>query len=181
MVLLHGGGGAEAQWETHRAENIPSKSDLKTSNNSVSTSDSGYICNYCRERGHWKADCPVLKAKSKNTRVVKPAAFVAPVKDSGAFEEPPFQPCDRDALAAFVPFIREGVVSLLGSDGKVLIRILRDTGAYDSYIVDSVLPFSSESDTGDCVLSRGMGLSVLPVPLHKLVLDCDLVKGEVVV
>lgn len=84
-------------------------------------------------------------------------------------------------MAVFVYFIRDGVVWLLGSDVKVLIRILRDTGAHDSYIVDSVLPFSSESDTGDRVLSRRVGLSVLSVPLHKLVLDCDLIKGEVVV
>lgn len=91
------------------------------------------------------------------------------------------QPCDRDALSAYVPFIREGTVSLLGSDVKVPIKILWDTGAYDSYIVDSVLPFSIETDAGDRVLSRGIGLTVIPVPLHRLVLDCDLVKGDVVV
>ena len=59
------------------------------------------------------------------------------------------------------------------------VKILRDTGAFDSYIVSSVLPFSQETDTGDYVLMRGMDLTVLPVPLHKLVLNCGLVQGEV--
>ncbi|KAM6975899.1 cyclin-I-like [Tautogolabrus adspersus] len=48
-------------------------------------------------------------------------------------------------------------------------------------------PFKSESkprddtDTGDRILSRGMGLTVLPIPLHKVVLECELVNGEVAV
>lgn len=61
----------------------------------------------------------MLKAKSKNTQNVKPAAFVVPVIDCGVFEEPPAPPCDCDALVAFVPFIRDGV-SLLGSDVRRL-------------------------------------------------------------
>ena len=32
---------------------------------------------------------------------------------------------------------------------------------------------------GDYILMRGMGLTVLPVSLHKLELDCGLVQGEV--
>lgn len=43
------------------------------------------------------------------------------------------------------------------------------------------LPFFIETDTGDPVLGRGVGLRVLPVPLYKLVLGCDLVKGDTVV
>ena len=64
---------------------------------------------------------------------------------------------------------------------KVPVTILRDTGAYDSYMTESVLPLSAETDSGDPILSRGMGLTVLPVPLHKVVLDCELVQGEVAV
>ncbi|KAK0152176.1 hypothetical protein N1851_006450 [Merluccius polli] len=53
-------------------------------------------------------------------------------------------------------FVSDGHVSLLGSGIKV-----------------------PETDTGDYILMRGMGLTVLPVPLHKLELDCGLVQGEV--
>ncbi|XP_038154567.1 uncharacterized protein LOC119792145 isoform X1 [Cyprinodon tularosa] len=69
---------------------------------------------------------------------------------------------------------------MVGSDATVPVKILRDTGAFNSYIVSSVLPFSEETNTGDHVLMRGMGLMVEPVPLHKLTLTCGLVQGEVI-
>ena len=48
-------------------------------------------------------------------------------------------------------------------------------------MLESVLPFSAETDSGNSVLIRGIGLNNLSVPLHKLILDCGLVKGDVVV
>lgn len=53
--------------------------------------------------------------------------------------------------------------------------------AFDSYIVGSVLPLSENTAIGECILSCGMGLTVLPIPLHKSVLDCELVEDEVAV
>ncbi|KAF0047719.1 hypothetical protein F2P81_001352 [Scophthalmus maximus] len=75
----------------------------------------------------------------------------------------------------------DGFVSLVGGNDKVPIKILRDTRAFDSYIVDSVLPLSEETDRGEGILSRGIGLTVLPIPLHKMILSCELVQGEVAV
>lgn len=77
--------------------------------------------------------------------------------------------------------VSRGFVSLVGSDEKVPVNILRDSGALDSFysILQCVLPFSSDSDTGVCALVQGMGLKVLTVPLHKLFLSSDLVEGEV--
>lgn len=46
-------------------------------------------------------------------------------------------------------------------------------------MVSSVLPFSQSSDTGDYILMRGMSLDLVPVPVHKLQLDCGLIQGEV--
>jgi len=40
------------------------------------------------------------------------------------------------------------------------------------------LPFSPRSDTGGCILVRGMGLTTLFVPVHKMFLSCDLVQRE---
>lgn len=54
-----------------------------------------------------------------------------------------------EAPDSYLPFIREGYVSLVGSDNKVPVKILPDTGAFDSSI---------------CVPVRGMGLNVLFVP-----------------
>lgn len=72
-----------------------------------------------------------------------------------------------------------GFVSLVGSEEKVPVKILRDSGALDSFIVASVLPFSVDTATGDFVLVKGMGLNVFPVPVDRVVLSSDLVKGEV--
>ena len=66
-----------------------------------------------------------------------------------------------------------------GSQNKVPVKILRDTGAKDSFILSSVLNFSQDSDTGDCLLVQGMGLKTLSVPLHKVSLACGLVNGDV--
>lgn len=141
--------------------------------------DSSKICNYCRGKGHWKGDCPILKEKNKQIDVnkFKPAAVANSVHSSGAESE---DKLFNDYLSTYAPFITEGRVSL--SDGvEVPVRILRDTGAMDSFILESILPFSVQSETGNSVLVRGMGLNTLTVPLHKVKLHSDLVTGEVVV
>lgn len=43
----------------------------------------------------------------------------------------------------------------------------------------SALPCSSDTVNRDSALSRGTWLSVLPITLHKVVLDCGLIKDEV--
>ncbi len=43
-----------------------------------------------------------------------------------------------------------------------------------SFILESVLPFSSQSHTGESVLIRGIGQNVLSVPLHKVRLQSAL-------
>ena len=125
------------------------------------------VCNFCKERGHWKAECPKANARRGNSGVC--AVSVAPVSVC-----PQQLKCGRGS--EFSMFMPEGRVSLLGGN-SVPVRILRDIAAFDSYILSSVLPFSGDSDTGDFVLMRGMGLNVEPVPLHSLCIDCGLVKG----
>jgi len=50
------------------------------------------------------------------------------------------------------PFVSKGFVHLKGSKEKVTISMLRDTGAMQSFILDSVLPFSDKSSAGVSVL-----------------------------
>lgn len=45
------------------------------------------------------------------------------------------------------PFITEGFVSLCGSRGMVLIKILRVTGSKYSFVLKSALPLSDKGDT----------------------------------
>lgn len=53
------------------------------------------------------------------------------------------------------------------------VNILSDSGASDSLILESVLPFSSDTDTGGCAKVGEIGLNVLAV------LSSNLVQGEV--
>lgn len=75
-------------------------------------------------------------------------------------------------LESYLPFI--GIVSLVGQDDKVRIGILHDTGAFDSLILSSIFPFSSNTFTGSVRPVVGMGLKVVGVPLHKIILNCGL-------
>lgn len=59
------------------------------------------------------------------------------------------------------------------------VKILRDSGAMNSFIVDSVLPLSPETDTSSSVDVQGMGLTVFSAPQHKLRLASDLVQSDV--
>lgn len=134
------------------------------------------LCNYCHERGHWKSECPGLRNRGgPSSARVKPAAFTAlarrklsPVSENGTND-----------YSGFESFVSDGFVSFGDSDCKVPVKILRDTGATDSFIRASVLPFSEDSDTGDCVIVRGVSLVPLSAPLHKVYLTCGFVEGDV--
>ncbi len=150
------------------------------------------VCNYCFNLGHWKNKCPVLAAKWKSGKKKSQVNYVNPVLvtdvtettkdfDHGTSIEVGEEVCDPKLVAMknFVPFITEGCVSLLNSESKIPVKILRDTGSSESFILESVLPFSEVSSEGRSVLIRGIGLNTLSVPLHRVHLTCDLVCGEV--
>lgn len=70
-----------------------------------------------------------------------------------------------DIDPGYAAFVSDGFASLVGSETRMPVKILRDSGALDSFILDSVLPFSSETETGFSVDVRGMGLTVF-APQH---------------
>ena len=141
--------------------------------------DLGKGCHFCKGQGHWKADCPKAGRGKEGVQVrsnvcATSVPYVGPISCQQVEAEV------MDGLKdSFSAFLSDGSVSLVGSDSSVPVKILRDTAAFNSYIVSSVLPFSHQSDTGDHVLMRGMSLTVSPVRLHKFVLNCGLVQGEV--
>uniref|UniRef100_A0A8L0DMS3 ribonuclease H n=1 Tax=Oncorhynchus mykiss TaxID=8022 RepID=A0A8L0DMS3_ONCMY len=144
--------------------------------------DFGQECHYCKGSGHWKNECPLLRSKAAYAKS-KPTALAAPVPHQFTHDSFP-QAQEKVKVHIdpdYLPFITKGFVSMLGSKDLVPVKILRDTGASESFVLESVLPFSAKTDSGNSVLIRGIGLNTLSVPLHKLMLDCGLVKGEVVV
>ena len=86
--------------------------------------------------------------------------------------------CDHSE--GYEPFVRLGYVSLPGSN-KQPVRILRDTGAIQSMMLEGILPLSDKTALGSNALVRGIGMTFIPVPLNKIHLESDLVCDCVVV
>ena len=85
-------------------------------------------------------------------------------------------------LLAGKPFISEGVVSLVGDENSSQkVKILRDTGATQSLMLDSVLPLTKNSFTGANVLISGVEMGVLEVPLHEVNIKSSLINGNIVI
>ncbi|KAI2664007.1 hypothetical protein H4Q32_002120 [Labeo rohita] len=130
--------------------------------------------------GHWKNECPslkvkdVAKTKSKSLPSVKPVAFVVTTS-----EVDNIQKSCSSVGSAFSPFVTDGSVRLVTSTEAVSVKVLRDTGSAETFVLESVLAFSNDSYTGNNVLIRGIGLNVISVPIHKIVLHPDLIQGEV--
>lgn len=129
-------------------------------------------CFYCHEKGHLIAACPVLKRKSqrKAQSTYKSVSLVHTHSSDSLLSIDP----------SFEPFVCEGVVAFseLDPDPKP-VRILRDTGAVQSFVLAGVLPFSSQSSCNSDVLVQGIELGVVRVPLHTVYLRSDIVTGLV--
>ena len=75
-----------------------------------------------------------------------------------------------------------GFVSLSGDNcPPTLIKILRDTGAFQSLILADILPFSEKTSSGTSVLIQGVGCGTVNIPLHHVNLSSNLVTGLVVI
>ena len=139
---------------------------------------SGPTCFYCKKRGHVMAECRALE--KKNQRLLKPDLVVGQQTCSSG-HRPPNHKVDDDVANLYAPFLSHGSVSLVGQSAKLSIKMLRDTGATQTLILDSILPFSNESFTGKSVLLQGIELGTVQVPLHNLELSSEIVSGSVVV
>ena len=60
-----------------------------------------------------------------------------------------------DSKTGYEPFLSDGFVTLAGGKHLAPVRILRDTGAALSFLLEGILPLSDESKTGTSVLVRG--------------------------
>ena len=86
-----------------------------------------------------------------------------------------------DYMENYKPFISAVVVSLVGDQSSLQkVKILRDTGATPSLMLDSVLPLTENSFTGAKVLISGVEMGVLEVPLHE-VNKSSLINGNIVI
>ena len=89
---------------------------------------------------------------------------------------------ESDYIENYKPFISEGVVSLVGNENSSQkVKILRDIGATQSLMLDSVLPLTEKSFTGANVLISGVEMGVLEVPLHEVNIKSSLINGNIVI
>ena len=89
---------------------------------------------------------------------------------------------ESDYMENYKPFISEAVVSLVGGESSSQkVIILRDTGATQSLMLDSVLPLRENSLTGANVLISGVEMGVLEVPLHEVNIKSSLINGNIVI
>ncbi|KAJ8033032.1 hypothetical protein HOLleu_23154 [Holothuria leucospilota] len=138
------------------------------------------ICGFCQKKGHTMANCFKL-AKLKETETASNA--LANVENSSEVVVTQ-RPNSNDKIKEeYLPFVSEGFISLDGNSAHppVKIKILRDTGATQSLLLDGVLPLSDSTSTGANVLIQGVECGFISVPLHKINLKSDLVSGSVIV
>jgi hypothetical protein len=73
-------------------------------------------------------------------------------------------------MEGYKPFLSQGFVSINGYSDVKPVQILRDTGAAQSLLLESVLPLSERTSTDKSVLLQGVELGVIDVPLHRIFL-----------
>ncbi|KAM9440555.1 uncharacterized protein Hap1MRO34_025796 [Clarias gariepinus] len=133
----------------------------------VSPSPESRNCYYCHEKGHLIASCPVLQRKVARqqpaSKKVNAAGLLAKSTGESVFES----------------FISSGYVSLGAGQTRNPIKILRDTGSAQSFILETALPSSEASYLGSDVLIQGIGMTVIRAPLHKLYLETKSFSGFV--
>ena len=102
--------------------------------------------------------------------------------DKSCIEDKISPETELDYMEKYKPFISEGVVSLVGDENSSQkVKILRDTGATQSLMLDSVLPLTENSFTGANVLISGVEMGVLEVPLHEVNIKSNLINGNIVI
>ena len=102
--------------------------------------------------------------------------------DKSCIEDEISPETESDYMENYKPFISEGVVSLVGDENSSQkVKILRDTGATQSLMLDSVLPLTENSFTGANVLISGVEMGILEVPLHEVNIKSSLINGNIVI
>ena len=178
---------------------VKSDSQTKGDSHSKATSQSQNlpstkICAYCKKVGHLISECYRLKNKNSPNSLISHSSnssrsnqsfdqiqsTVEPKVNTLDTSEDVINEVKEDVYGdKFKPFITEGFVSFVGDSHLQPIKILRDTGAIQSLILEGILPFSEKSSVGANVLISGVEGGTISVPLHKTHLQSNLVTGVV--
>ncbi|XP_035851648.1 uncharacterized protein LOC118493913 [Sander lucioperca] len=137
-------------------------------------------CFYCHEPGHLIAVCPALRKKGPHKSAKLPAGVGFINSASPPEKHTQLLPEEVEVDSRFKPFVSHGFVSVTGKESdKVPVTILRDTAAYHSFMLASVLPLSNETSCSSDLIVWGIKMSELNAPLHMIHLHSALVSGQV--
>ena len=144
------------------------------------------MCAYCKKKRHLMSECWTLKRKEERRSQLSSNACTAvkstlkPVYLENSEVE--VKRSESEFIKEeFKPFVSEGFVSLKGNANLHPIKIMRDTGASQSLLLEGILPLSEETSAGASVLIQGVELGFIKVPLHVVELKSDFVCGSVTV
>ncbi|VDI25423.1 Hypothetical predicted protein [Mytilus galloprovincialis] len=73
-------------------------------------------------------------------------------------------------MEEYKPFMSDGFVSIVDDTTLQPIKILRDTGASQSLLLEGVLPLSENTSVGASVLLQGVEIGCIDVPFHRIYL-----------
>uniref|UniRef100_A0A4W5NGU8 Gypsy retrotransposon integrase-like protein 1 n=1 Tax=Hucho hucho TaxID=62062 RepID=A0A4W5NGU8_9TELE len=128
-------------------------------------------------------DCFLLKLKQGMPLRAKPPTGVGLIRTVVRSETKPV-PQGKCSLKvpvhdrSYEPFIFEGFVPLTNDEASQRpVKILRDTGAAQSFILSDVLPLSDDTYCGSSVLVQGIEMGFVPVPLHFVKVHSELISG----
>lgn len=129
-------------------------------------------CFYCHKKGHVIADCLALKRKQQPQP--KSVGFVKAVKSAVAVHT------EERIDESYRPFVSKGLISLSGTrEDQEEVRILRDTGAMQSFILAGKLQLSDNTFCGSSVIVQGIDMGCVKFPLHRVHLQSELCTGFV--
>ena len=142
---------------------------------------------HCKKKGHEMSDCwfleknPVKMNKSPNALVAEPKEFQNDIKSEEVIALVKKPNAER-IKQRFKPFISDVFVAIKDEKEEWKpVKILRDTGASQTLLLQDALPLSEKSSTGASILIQGVGCNDVNVPLHDIILKSDMVSGPVVV
>ena len=85
------------------------------------------------------------------------------------------------SFAAFISKAKLTPDNATGKDAPTVVNMLRDTGASQTLLLEGTIKTGPDTHTGDHVIVTGVNGVATTLPLHRVKLDSDLIKRDVVV
>ncbi len=149
----------------------------------------GPVCFHCKKTGHLMSDCWLLKKEKESQTQKTPVGFINSRKSEMAVEKPALLPAKAHVVPKLLQRFQGGVFESSGSVSPVGVTesenplvVLRDTGAAQTVMLNSVLALSVDTDLHKSVLVECIGdTEYQSLPLHRVCLKSKYVTGDVTV